>query len=192
MATVKKTDSGKNSKLKKETPGMEFNAKLALFLKENLISVILFVALIVSSIWFTAKIKNNSNHFENVKAQIISKYETELDSLQVKHMEFAATVFSWSVRSELIRNNTENLNQLLTVFVQESKADLVQIITPEDKMVLLSSDKKYEGLQYSGNLDFELNNNSVVLKENNIVKIIIPVMGFNSLIGILILETREI
>ncbi|HAX94705.1 MAG TPA: hypothetical protein DCY25_12355, partial [Bacteroidales bacterium] len=117
MATVKKTDSGKNSKSKIETPGMEFNAKLALFLKKNLASVILFVALIVSSIWFTAKIKNNSNHFENVKAQIISKYETELDSLQVKHMEFAAMVFSWSIRSELIRNNTENLNQLLTVFV---------------------------------------------------------------------------
>ncbi len=190
MSTEKKTDSGKDSKSKKETPGMEFNAKLALFLKKNIISVILLVALVLSSIWFATKIKNNSNHFENVKAQIISKYETELDSLQVKHMEFAAVVFSWSIRSELIRNNTENLNQLLTVFVQESKADLVQIINPEDKMVLLSSDKKYEGLQYSGNLNFELKN-SVVLKEDGIVKIVTPVMGFNSLIGILILETRE-
>ena len=57
-------------------------------------------------------------------------------------------------------------------------------------MVILSSDKKYEGLPYSGNMNFEINN-SVVIKEDNIVKIITPVMGFNSMIGILIVEIRE-
>jgi len=190
MSTERKKDSDKKSESTEETPKMEFEVKLALFLKKNLISVILFIALILSSIWFMAKINSNSNNFENVKTQIILKYETEIDSLQVKHLEFASKVFSWSIRSELLRNNTENLNQLLTVFVKESETDLVQIINPEDKMVLLSSDKKYEGLQYSGTLNNELNN-SVVLREDSNVKIITPVMGFNSMIGILIVETRE-
>ena len=100
---------------------MEFRAKSVLFLKKNLISVILFVALILSSIWFTVKINNNSNHFENVKTQLILKYETELDSLQIQHLEFASTVFSWSIRSEMLRNNTENLNQLLAILSKNQK-----------------------------------------------------------------------
>ncbi len=190
MDIEKKSESEKNSESKDEISRMIFKEKLAIFLKKNLISVILSIVLILIAIWFTVKININSNHFENEKFQLITQYETERDSLHVKHLEFASKVFSWSIRSELLRNNTENLNQLLTVFVKESEADLVQIINPEDKLVLLSSDKKYEGLQYSGNLNFELNN-SVVLRENNIVKIITPIMGFNSMIGILIVETKK-
>lgn len=87
--------------------------------------------------------QNNAKQFENEKIQLITKYETERDSLQIKHLELASTVFTWSVRSELLRNNTENLNQLLTVFVKESELDLVQLINPMNKMVLLSSDKKF-------------------------------------------------
>jgi hypothetical protein len=76
--------------------------------------------------------------------------------MRVKHLEFATEVFSWSVRSELLRENTENLNQLLTVFFKESGVDLVQLINPEDKMVVLSSDNKFEGVSYAGLLDFHV------------------------------------
>jgi hypothetical protein len=57
------------------------------------------------------------------------------------------------------------------VFVKESGADLVQLINPEDKMVLISSDKKYEGSTYSGNLNFDLDN-PIVIKEGSNVKIV--------------------
>jgi hypothetical protein len=189
MDTEKKSESGKNSASKNETPGMEFKAKWGLFLKKNHISVILFVALILSSIWFTVKINNNSNHFENVKTQLILKYETELDSLQIQHLGFASTVFSWSIRSEILRNNMENLNQLLTVFVKESKADLVQIVNPETRVVMLSSDKKYEGTEFLKNINFELNE-PVVIRDDQKISIITPIMGFSSRIGVLIVEMR--
>jgi Ca2+/Na+ antiporter len=168
----------------------KFMDKLVAFLKNNKAANVLGLLLLVVLIWFSVKMRINERNFNNEKTQLITQYESSIDSLQINYLEFATKVFSWSVRSELLRDNTENLNQLLTVFVKESGANLVQLINPEDKMVLLSSDKKYEGNPYTGNLNFELNN-SIVLKEGSDVKIITPVMGFTNKIGVLIVELKK-
>jgi Ca2+/Na+ antiporter len=164
--------------------------KLITFLKNNKAATILSLLLIIVFIWFSVKLRMNERNFKNEKTQLITQYESTIDSLQIVHLKFATEVFSWSVRSELLRNNTENLNQLLSVFVRESGADLVQIINHEDNIVLLSSDKKFEGIRYTDLLNFEIKN-TVVKEEDGLVKIITPVMGFNNMIGILIVEIRN-
>lgn len=161
--------------------------KFMAFLKNNIVSVVLAIALIIIFIWFSIKIKTNDNNFKDEKTQLISKYKTERDSLQIKHLEFASTVFSWSVRSELLRNNVENLNQLLTIFIRESGADLVQLVDPQNNKVLLSSDKKFEGQLYPKNLNYVITT-SIVIKEDGLTRIITPVMGFNNKIGVLVAE----
>lgn len=167
-----------------------FKDKILAFLKNNKAATTLSILLLIAIIWFFVKLRTNERNFNNEKSKIITRYENTIDSLQIKNLEFATEVFSWSVRSELLRNNTENLNQLLTLFAKKSSADLIQIINPENKNVLLSSDKKFEGVRYSGLLDFEIKN-TVVLKDESAVKIITPVMGFNSMIGILIVEIEN-
>jgi len=168
----------------------QFRHKLIAFLKNNKAATVLSILLIIAVVWFTIKLRYNERIFNNEKEQLVNQYEFTIDSLQIKHLKFATEVFSWSVRSELLRNNAENLNQLLSVFVKESGADLVQIVNSEDKMVLLSSDKKFEGASYAGLLNFELND-TAILEEEGVVKIITPVMGFNNKIGILIVEIRK-
>ncbi|MPM04920.1 hypothetical protein SDC9_51201 [bioreactor metagenome] len=168
----------------------KFKEKLVGFFKNNKAATILTVLMLVVFIWFSIKIRINENNFNNEKTQLITQYESKIDSLQIKHLEFATEVFSWSVRSELLRENTENLSQLLTIFVKQSGADLVQLINPENKMVLLSSDKKFEGVNYSGLINFEIKK-TVVIEDGGVVKIITPVMGFNNMIGILIVELRK-
>ncbi|MDX9773426.1 MAG: hypothetical protein RBT02_08420 [Bacteroidales bacterium] len=186
----KSNEAGKDPERKTNTPNVKSKARLTSFIKKNLLSVVLALLLIVVAIWFLIKVSVDAKRFENEKTQLITLYETQMDSLQVKHIEFASTVFSWSVRSELMRNNVENLNQLLTVFVKESGADLVQLVNPENKLILLSSDKKFEGTTYNQNLDFEIEN-TVVLEQDGKVIIVTPVMGFNSTIGILIVELKH-
>jgi len=186
----KSNEAGKDPERKTNTPNVKSKAKLTSFIKKNLLAVVLALLLIVVAIWFLIKVSVDAKRFENEKTQLITLYETQMDSLQVKHIEFASTVFSWSVRSELMRNNVENLNQLLTVFVKESGADLVQLVNPENKLILLSSDKKFEGTTYNQNLDFEIEN-TVVLEQDGKVIIVTPVMGFNSTIGILIVELKH-
>jgi hypothetical protein len=173
-----------------ETKHKKFGDTLVAFLKNNKAATVLSILLLTVFIWLSVKLHLNEKSFINEKKQLITQHESTMDSLQINHLQFATKVFSWSVRSELLRNNTENLNQLLTLFIRESGADLVQIINPEDKTVLLSSDKKYEGNSYSGNFNFNVNN-TVVLEEGTDVIIITPVMGFNKKIGVLIVKVRK-
>lgn len=186
----KSNETGKDPAHNTNTPNVKSKVKLKSYFKKNLVPLLLAFVLLVVLIWSSIKISVDAKRYENEKTQLITQYETQMDSLQVKHMEFASTVFSWSVRSELLRNNAENLNQLLTIFVKESGADLVQLVNPENKLILLSSDKKYEGNTYNQNLDFEIEN-TVVLKQEGVITIVTPVMGFNSTIGILIVELKN-
>ena len=192
----KKFMSTKEKKLQETNDGEpiknqnKFKDKIVVFFKNNKAATVLTILLLVVFIWFSIKIRINEKNFNNEKTQLITQYESKIDSLQIKHLTFATEVFSWAVRSELLRNNTENLNQLLTVFVKESGSDLVQIVNVEDNLVLLSSNKKFEGVKYSGYLNFEIKK-TVVLEEGGVVKIITPVMGFNKMIGILIVEFKK-
>lgn len=164
--------------------------KFITFLKNNKAVFFLGVILIFVIVWFYAKLQMNEASFKQKKNQIITTYESKIDSLKIDHVKFATEVFSWSVRSELIRENIENLNQLLTVFVKKSGVDLVQLISPKDKIVLLSSDKKFEG-NSSLDADFSELTSTIVLNKENSVEIISPVMGFNDKIGVLIVELKS-
>lgn len=184
---MNKEGKNQSSEGKKEPTKNNFKEKIIPFIKSIKLSTVLGVLLLIVVVWSFIKIRSDEKKFANEKTVLITRYETERDSLQIKSLEFASTVFSWSIRSELLRNNMENLSQLLTVFVQESEADLVQIVNPETKAVMLSSDKKYEGNEYSGEMNFELNE-PVIIKEDQKVSILTPIMGFSSRIGVLIAE----
>jgi len=168
------------------------------FIKKNIVSVLLALAFIIVIIWFSAKNNMNNRQFEkektslitqskNEKSALISNYESEKDSLRILNLEASPKIFSWSVRSELLRNNTENLNQLVNAFVKESGADLVQLIDPETNKIILSSDKKFEGSEYAQKIDFGLKEPHT-LKEDAGIKIITPIMGLNTALGILIVQ----
>jgi hypothetical protein len=167
-----------------------FKDKTIVIFRNNKAAIVLTALLLVVSIGFFIKTRINEKKINNEKTQLITNYESKIDSLQIKHLKLITEVFSWSVRSELLRKNNENLNQLLTVFVKESGADLVQLINPENNVVLISSDKKFEGSTIT-DTKFEDLTSTIVLNEENNIKILSPVMGFNKNIGILIVEIKS-
>ncbi len=183
------TNEGLNQE-KKAMGNDGFIHRFLAFIKKHFIIAILAVALIVVIIWYSAKNKATNERADNRETELILKHETERHTMQINNLEFASIVFSWAVRSELLRDNQENLNQLLTIFTQKSGADLVQLINPENKEILLSSDKKFEGTIYQKELNFNINE-SAIIEENNSVQILTPVMGFNTQIGILIVEKNK-
>lgn len=171
------------------------------FIKKNIIAILLGFILIIVLIWNSVKISLSEKQFEkqktelntkfeNEKSALIAKHQTEKDSLQIKNLESDSRIFSWSVRSELMRNNTENLNQLVNAFVKESGADLVQLIDPATNIVTLSSDKKFEGIEYAQKIDYALTEPQTLM-EGSGIKIITPVMGLNNAIGILIVQINK-
>lgn len=200
---TKNNDSGEHDNPKEKTnkeavKNDNSNNKFLDFLKKNIVAVLLAVILIIVLIWYSVKINSIEEQYEeerteliatseNERSALITKYESEKDSLEIRNLESSSKIFSWAVRSELMRNNTENLNQLVNAFVKESGADLVQLVDPETNRITLSSDKKFEGMEYPQKIDYALTEQKTLMEEDG-TKIITPVMGLNSALGILIVQ----
>ena len=156
-------------------------------IKKHPLSFVLFIALVVCVVWATYRINSDKKQYEKDKIELTTKYEIQIDSLELKSIEFSSTVFSWSVRSELLRENVENLNQLLTVYVKESNANLVQLVNLEDKIITISSDKQYEGNSFVIPANTDLTKQRTVVSDSKMT-VYTPVMGYTGTIGLLIVE----
>ena len=66
----------------------------------------------------------------------------------------------------------------------------MQLVNPKDNIVLLSSDKKFEGTTLETTAFSNLTNTKVYTKEI-FVKIVSPVMWFNDKIGVLLVVLNK-
>lgn len=155
-----------------------------IFHKKRLILFFLALGLLVLA-WAFWRVKQTEKRAEEEKRMLIASFEQSRDSLLLQYLSFAAEVFSWSVRTELIRENKENLNQLLIAFVRASEARKVHIIDAENYRIILSTDKKEEGLTYTEPEQLQVDQISSVLLDSQHM-IVVPVMEFSRKIAYLV------
>lgn len=159
-------------------------------IKNNLLSSLLFIILIVFVFWSFIKMNTDKKQSLKDKTELTTKYEVKIDSIKLKSIEFSSMVFSWSVRSELIRNNIENLNQLFTVYVKESDATLIQLVDLKTNKIIISTDKQFEGNAFEAPKDTNLDQQFTTTSESK-TRIYTPIMGFNNKIGLLVVEISK-
>ncbi len=177
----------KTNEVKKDN----FGTKLWRAIKKRPLVFVLLFLLIVVLVGATIKIGIDKNRYNSEKTEIIEKYEIRIDSLILKNIQFTSTVFSWSIRSEMMRKNEENLSQLVTVFIKESDTDLVQIVDLETNTILISSDKKYEGEKFIIPMKIDFNEQKTIPTDKK-TTVYTPIMGFNNLIGLLVVENTKV
>lgn len=151
--------------------------------------ILLFVILIVF-VWAWLTIGYMKRDFATRTNEIVQKYEVKIDSLNMARMELTATVFSWAIRSEMIRENLEQVNQFFLSFIKESDVIKLQLINPQDGMIILSTDKKDEG-QFISDSVLLAAENVLSVKDSLQYRISSPIMGLNSKIGILVIEVKN-
>lgn len=178
----------KNNAVENKKPSLW--SKIFKFIKKHPLVYVLLFIIIVMFIWFTAKISSERKAYQKSKTELTTRYEFKLDSLQVKNIEFSSMVFSWSVRSEMLRNNMDNLNQLFNIYIKESGANLIQLVNADDNIILLSSDKKFEGTKFQ--FPAGINTDTPITITDSVkVSTYTPVMGFNKKLGSLIVEMKN-
>ncbi len=115
--------------------------------------------------------------FEADKKSYQEEFQEKLDILTVDNASALSMIFSWSVRSELLRGNKEQVGLLLNQFVKTENVKSVLFINKEN-IIELSTDKKREGNTYKevaklANAKGEIENNMVI----------IPIYGINETLG---------
>lgn len=168
---------------------IEKNAFLT-FLWKYKISVFLIVVIGGLLLYYNLKISGiESSHLEDISFTI-QKYNLKMDSIQISSLTQTVKVFSWAIRSELIRNNIEQVNQFFLSFIKERGVVQIDLINPESARIILSTDMKQEGTTISDS--HILQAASTITEEDSVgLRIVSPIMGLEKKIGIVSVKIRK-
>lgn len=128
--------------------------------------------------------------FKRIQELLHHSHMAQMDSLKITSSEQTVRVFSWAVRSEMNRNNLEEVNNLFLAFVKEDRVRMIHLINPANSTIILSTDKKNEGLKVT-NAGFLYVTEQVILEEEEKTFIVSPIMGINRMMGILAVEIEH-
>ena len=151
--------------------------------------LLLALTLLIVFIVFKVKMRNLENEYVVQKNQLINSYEIKIDSLNIANIELTVKTFSWAVRSELMRENMEQVNQLMNAFVQEPTIQNVKLIDQEDARIVISTNKKEEGQEFE-NKELLNTDRITAFRETSLIRIVTPIMGLNKKLGLLVVEAE--
>ena len=176
-----------NTKEKIESVDTKKPNKLLMFiLKHKAVLGLLFVILALL-VYHIIKINSLENVFIEQTETLKTEHAQQLDSLKIVNLKQTINVFSWAVRSEMSRNNLEQVNQFFLAFIKENDIRVISLVNPENAQVLLSTDKKNEGQEITDKQVLDVNELKL-LEDSETLQVVVPIMGLNKKIGILNVE----
>jgi hypothetical protein len=122
------------------------------------------------------------------KVSIENMATVQLMQNNVEMLKLLSKPLVWSIRSEMLRGNLEQVNIYTNDMVKEKNFQFIYLISPGDSM-LISTDKKFQGQSAKGMFDDKLLKTDSLVVENNDNKtltIYTPVMGYYSRMATLV------
>ena len=117
---------------------------LGFILKHKMFFTLLLIIAVILG-YHMIRINSLESEFEAKTVTLKKEYTLKIDSMKIANLQQTIKVFSWAVRSELNRNNLEEVNQFFLTFVREKGIRMINLINPENGEIILSTDKKNEG-----------------------------------------------
>jgi hypothetical protein len=166
-------------------------------LSPQMIVIIVLIGLVITLptsiyIWKIIQISNLKKEHKTEVNDIRIRANRAITDNNKKNIETLTRVFSWAVRSEMLRNNMDQVNIYMNQLVKTSDLKDVSLIKT-DGIVLLSTNKKFEGNAYPSPVAKELGNINEVMSRNdpdgNIMSIC-PVMGLDNRMGTIVITYK--
>jgi hypothetical protein len=156
------------------------------FIKRNPTLTVSIIAIgIILGLWSFMKID---------KTRMGNRYKTQMvlqrDSINIGHTKNNVRIFSWAVRSELIRGNKEQVEHFFTNYLETGKVVRVLLIDPETSKVIISTNKKDVDTTATDNEILDATA-IITIDAGETYMIANPIMGLDKKIGILVVEIEK-
>ncbi len=159
-------------------------SKLVKYILNHKLSFSLLFALIAVFIWGQFEI----NHLEKEKEALKAAHKSEMDSLRQADYMLISKVFSWAVRSDMMRNNYDQANQYISYILREPHIVKAFAIDATTNTIFLSSDKNEVGLPVADITLLRPAENTAV-KNDSTTRFVSPISGLNNKAGISVIVT---
>lgn len=127
--------------------------------------------------------------------QVREKLTVQADSLLVKQnkriLMLTAKPLVWAIRSEMLRNNLDEINVFTTDLVKEKNIQNISLLNADGK-IINSTNKKLEGTIASDEYKNYLAMDSVMVlnTSDSVARVVAPVMGYQSKLGVIIMNYK--
>lgn len=164
------------------------------------VSLLLLALLIIVFAWSRFSAGGGERRLAEERQQLSQKLESERSAMQHQAQETLArqtqdmqilfgTALAWSVRSAMLRNNFDEIDQYFVDLVKNPRITLA-LLADVDGRVLRTSDRKYLDSRFSEHFPAELLRGEDVAihpDEGNRRRLVLPIQGLTSRLGTVLL-----
>src|SRR5690554_6390664 len=156
------------------------------FWKRHFLSLFLLTLLIVSVAWGYFANRSTVSNYEKQITTLTQKHETELQRLKVEHIKQLSNTLALAVRSEMIAENMNQVNQYFLQTLKTFELEKAIVVDHNNGNVILSTNKKDDETVFV-NKDLVDAKESMTKVYNNNTYAAILAIGLNSQLVVLIL-----
>ena len=180
----------KNEENKTESTTEKLTAPKKNIVQKHPVVFLLAGALVIAILWGVLSNQRTAKRYQKELTQLQEFHAAQLDSMHVESGELLAQSLSWAVRSELMRDNNEQVNGY---FIEALKIDAVlsiRLVDQTNGKIILATNKKDEGTTETHEFILEA---TAISTEQTAEKntIVAPIFGFNKQLGVLVIEKRK-
>jgi len=185
-ALEKKLDSGASSgeQPKQSEEQMKQGGNNSFIVAQWRLIVILFLLVTVAGMYVWKNIAVNK-----ATEQLTEKAGRIITDQNRMFLRLAVVPLVWAVRSEMIRENYDQINLYLNQFVKEQNMKEIVVAKP-DGAIAVATNKKFEGKPVTDIFPASVlqeNKLTVSSLENGDIMVASPVMGLSTKVGVLVL-----
>ena len=169
---------------RKKQKSLSGKVKRDSFIKKNPVVFTIIIGLIAILIVYFWKDYQAGKQVELIK----NNATVQLRENNTEMLKLLSKPLIWSIRSEMLRGNLEQVNIYTNDMVKEKNFQFIYLISPADSM-LISTDKKFQGQNAKGMFDENLlKTDSLIAVSNDdeTITIFAPVMGYDSRLATLV------
>jgi len=157
--------------------------------KHSALFVLITGALLMLIIYFGKEFEN-----EKEKERIILLATNQLDVTNQEMLRLLAKPLVWSVRADMLRGNTEQIDLLILNLIKEKNFQFIHLIEPNGN-VILSTNKGLEGKFIGDNVDavlLRVSSDVLVVEINHSIYVSAPIFGIDQQIATLIIGYKPV
>lgn len=159
-----------------------------LFIKKNPVLVTILIGILAVLVVFFWK----DFEGERQRKEITKVATLQIEEKNQEMMMLIAKPMVWSIRSEMLRGNLEQVDMFTTDMVRMRNFQFIYLIEP-DGNILIATDKRMEGQQFEEKFQqdvLKVESTVVFPEEENLLVMAAPVMGYDRRLATLVVAYR--
>ncbi|HPU46413.1 MAG TPA: hypothetical protein PLQ91_02125 [Bacteroidales bacterium] len=154
--------------------------------KQNVGATIVMIIMLIAIIFLGINLMVKQKQHKEEIADVNAKNTALVDSLKKDNFTWLTKVFTWTVRSEMLRENLEQVKLYSQEFIKYQYVDNIKVVDPSGRVIFSSDMKDQSVITEWSNI-----NKLAVIQQNNKTIIASPVLGNDKILGAVVIEYKN-